>query len=246
MSALRPIILVASLLAALLAPLATFAQGMFEPGSASAPKYGLPGPICATDLNNLMTPEPFSSGDQHNGFVFGWSYAFHCFRVEPPKLLVGPASLLADKALTQNAYTALDSAPAGNGFRTGLVQYPPQGLYIIWGTLTLQVTTANSLYELEVTMGNSAGAFPSIFTGSPTIVGAAATSCAGGVTTFCQLSYYVPGAQCNAGYGQTCEFRVLVRTSDASGTVKTSSPNTPGLLISSNIIARVGGLGALQ
>jgi hypothetical protein len=223
------------------------AQGMIEPGGAGAPKYGLPGPICATDMNYLAIPEPYGSGDQHNGFVFGWSFAKRCFMIEPPKLLIGPASLGSDKALTQNVYTALDSAPGGNGFRTGLVQYPPQGVYIIWETLTFQLgATSNSLYEVEITMGNSVGAFPLLLTGSPTVVGAATTSCLGGTLTYCQITVLVNGAQCNAGYGQGCEFRTLVRTTDASGVVKNSSPNTPGLLISGNVIQRVGGLGALQ
>src|ERR1700738_3848916 len=117
---------------------ACVAQGMFEPGNASAPKYGLPGPICATDLNNLMTPEPYSSGDQHNGFVFGWSFAKHCFTIEPPKLLIGPGNLPADTPLTQSVFVFLDGAigsGGGTGFRAG-AQYTPGGVYMVWGIYT--------------------------------------------------------------------------------------------------------------
>lgn len=224
-----------------------FAQGMFEPGDAGAPKYGMPGPICATDMNYLATPEPFSSGDQHNGFVFGWSFARHCFMIEPPKILIGPANLSADVNLTQNTFTFLDTAVGGQGFRSGLVQYVPQGVYMMVGTVSFTTTTANSNYEMECTIGtvDVGGAQAQILTGSPTpICGAAGTSGAG-LSNY-QLTYVADKFQCNAPYGKSCEIRMLVRTTDAGGVAKKTSTNLSPIATTVNGVMRMGGLDALQ
>lgn len=228
---------------------ACFAQGMIEPGGAGAPKYGLPGPICASDLNLLMTPELYSSGDQHNGFVYGWSFAKHCFMLEPPKLLVGPGNLAADKALVQNTFTFLDGAVGsggGLGFRAG-AQYPPGGVYMVWGVYTFLTTTANSLYEIEVTIGtvDAGGAQATMLTGSPVAIGGGAnTSGAGG--TYVQVTVFVPKVQCGAGRGGSCEIRFLVRTTDTAGTAKIQTPNLPTNIVSANGLSRMGGFDGLQ
>lgn len=227
---------------------ACFAQGMLEPGGAGAPKYGLPGPICAGDLSYLMTPEPYSSGDQHNGFVYGWSFAKHCFMLEPPKLLIGPGNLDADHALTQNTFTFLDGAigSGGPGFRAG-AQYPPQGVYMIWGIYTFLTTTANSLYEMEMTIGNvvGVGSQSRFLVGSPTVIGGGGATCAA-AGQYCQISVLAAHFQCNAAYGFSCEVRFLVRTTDAAGTAKAQTPNLGANIVSSNGILRAGGLDQLQ
>lgn len=228
---------------------ACLAQGMIEPGNTGAPKYGLPGPICATDLNYLMTPEPYSSGDQHNGWVFGWSFAKHCFTIEPPKLAIGPGNIPNDIALVQNTFTFLDGAigsGGGTGFRAG-AQYPPAGVWMLWGIVSFLTTTANSLYEIEVTTGTvlSAGSQATIFAGTPTAIGGGGGNCPT-AASYCQITYFVPKFQCGAGWGQSCEVRVLVRTTDAAGTAKKQTPNLPTNLVSSNGILRAGGLDQLQ
>lgn len=223
------------------------AQTPFVPGDAAAPKYGLPGPICATDLAYLMTPEPYSSFDQHNGWLLGWSFAKQCFTIEPPKLAIGPGNIPSDIALAQNTFTFLDGAigsGGGPGFRAG-AQYPPTGVWTMSGFVTVLTTTANSLYEVEVTLGQSIGAQATILTGSPTVVGGGGNNCptAG---AFCQIGYIAPKISCGAGYGQSCEVRTLVRTTDAAGTAKIKTTNLPNNIVTVDSILRVGGPDALQ
>jgi hypothetical protein len=228
---------------------ACLAQGMIEPGGAGAPKYGLPGPICATDLSYLAVPEPQSSNDQHNGWVFGWSFARHCFQIEPPKLLIGPANIAGDIALTQSVFVPLDGAvgSGGTGFRAG-AQYPPGGVYMVWGVYeVLTGGTANSRVEIKVTVGTTlgAGAQSTVLIGSPTIVGGGANTCVT-AASYCEVTVFVPKMSCAAAWGQSCEVRFTAITTNVGDTVKQTTPNLPAGAASLNGVMRAGGQDSLQ
>lgn len=81
------------ILAAALAP--ADAQTPANPGDPPLLR-GLPGHICNPNLPDFTTPEPYSSNDRHNGFVYAWSFAKQCFTLEPP-IRVGDIGLAVPK-----------------------------------------------------------------------------------------------------------------------------------------------------
>lgn len=236
------------ILASLLLSAHCYAQTSWPPGEAVQPKYGFPGRVCAVDMPSFMANEGGSSGDGHSGWVYSWDVVNQCFQLRPPALLTGPSAMPSNMALTQNVFTPLDSAIGAGGFRSGLAQYPPQGVYIEQCKVSFATPTPNSTYELEMTLGNTAGSGSQsqMLVGSPTQVGGGVCTSPGASNLAFQCSVASPQFSCLAPYGWACEVRISVFTSDASGAALGTSTHITSNNVSSCWIERVRGLNNLQ
>lgn len=199
-----------------------------------------------------LIPEPFPSGENQSGKVWGWHFSTQRFSLDFPKIFLGVGALSSNVSLTQNTFTHLDTAIGSFGFRGGLAQYTPQGTFYLTGQVTFATGVTSSSYEIQVTQGTLESdpvSQPHIYVGSPIVIGGGYCSSPGVSNIPFQCTFISPKFQCVAPFGWACEIRVSVFTSDASGaspTALSSGPNIGSTHVSNVIVVRAGNLDSTQ
>lgn len=154
----------------------------------------------------LLRPEPFPSGENHEGWCPGWNPNTQRMELRPPKVVFGPGALdssTGNIALATDTWTALYTAIPGDGIgmRGGMVGYLPKGRWSIRGQVCIATPSTNKAYRVRVRQGTTEAepvTQPKIIGGNPiTLVGGGATTCPGTANAIFTLPFSVTDIQCN-------------------------------------------------